>query len=353
MRDKERGLLADTARELTAAMEKRAAGYSELLLAGLEATARSNAAAKLGSAAVETAAGIWSRALAGAEVTGTGASMLTPEALAYAGRHMVRSGEAVFFMSNRDPGRPRLVPCITTEVIDAAHRYRITTAVPPGRQEQRTVPASRVLHFRWSIDPDQPWVGIGPYGRAPTVAKLAATVEKALATESGAPIALMIPVPAGESNLEGIAEDIANAQGGAVMAEGTASGWEEGRRAGTTQDWAQRRIGPAPPEEVVTVNRDAFAIMLAVAGIPASLAAGAARADGTQLREDYRRFVLSSVEPMARVMEQELRAKLREPLALSFWKLWAHDVQGRATALARLVEARVPLPEARRIAGLR
>ena len=75
-------------------LETRAAtgGYSDLILAGLQQQAEGLATVPTGLAAVEQAAGLWSRAMASAEVTG-GMGAITPEVLAIVGRELVRHGE--------------------------------------------------------------------------------------------------------------------------------------------------------------------------------------------------------------------------------------------------------------------
>ena len=263
---------------------------------------------------------------------------------------MVRTGEAVFFVSVAD-GSPRLVPVVSHEVAEA-FRYRIITAAPPGKLIRRTVPRSRIVHFRWSEDAERPWEGIGPFSRALIGSRLAAAIEQSIGREAGAPNAYVLPVPAGQSDLSGIGQDIGDAKGGVVMAESTAAGWDGDRSTGTQGDWRQSRIGPDIPETSLQARSDTFAAILAACGIPASMAAGAARADGTQLREDYRRFVLMSVQPMADRMAAELARVLKQPVSMGFYRLWAHDVQGRATALAKLIDAGVALREARQIVGL-
>lgn len=323
-------------------------GYSDLLLAGLEATASGDLPDTVHSAAVQTAAGIWGRAFAGAEVSGPGAGAVTSEILGWVGRSLILSGEAVLFVS-RARGI-RLLPCVTSERLNPT-QWRINTAVPPGSQEQRTVSARRIASVRWAIDSASPWEGLGPFGQSPTSARLAAAAETSLRREAGAPIALLLPVPTGSKDLSDLARDIAGASGGAVMVESTSAGWDGGRRTGTRGDWDVSRVGPSIPSELIDAYGAAFGAALSLAGIPRSLAAPTGNADGTQLREDYRRFVLSAVRPMGRILTEKL-ASAGVDVSLGWYQLWAHDLQGRAAALAKLVDAGIPLSEARKLVGL-
>ena len=63
-------------------------------------------------------------------------------------------------------------------------------------------------------------------------------------------------------------------------------------------------------------------------------------------------FLHSTVQPLARLVEVELAAKLEMEVTLSFSGLGAGDITGRARALAQMVSAGIELPEARRLAGL-
>lgn len=75
--------------------------------------------------------------------------------------------------------------------------------------------------------------------------------------------------------------------------------------------------------------------------------------DSTGLRESFRVFLHSTIQPLARLILPELQAKLDElDLALSFERMMAGDITGRARALGQMVKAGIELSEARRLAGL-
>ena len=325
-------------------VEKR--GYADIVLAGLEALAHGDVESPLGSSAVEQACCLYGNAFAGAELSGVGSTRFHPEVRKHMARELIRHGESVWYIADG----PLFRPVIDYEVVERK-RYRLTFARPPSRQVQVTVNPERVLHFRYSIDSERPWEGVGPFSRARVAAAMGAMVEQRLGQEAGAPVAQLLPVPAGQTNLSGLGEDLSNAKGGVMMAESTSAGWDGDRAGGTSNDWTQRRVGAHPPAEMVELRRDALMAVVALAGVPPSLA-GAFRTDGTQVREDYRRFIVMSVEPLARIVEREVMAKLGLDVRYSFYSLWGHDVQGRATALAKLVDAGIPLADARKLAGL-
>ena len=333
---------------VAAAVEERA-GYSDLLLAGLETLASGSAGNILRTSALEIAARIWSGALASASVTG-GRGALTPEVLAMTGRQLVRTGEAVFAIEVRD-GAVALYPVAEWEVLDG-YRYRAEVLKPPGRSLSRSLPREAVVHFKWATDPREPWRGVAPMAAAALGATVAANVETRLSEEATAPTALLLPVPqdGGGRGLDPLRADIAAAKGAAVLAESTAAGWSEGRQSGTLGDWDVKRLGPMIPEQLRQLHEDALQRVMSACGIPGSLAS--VGADGTQLREDYRRFVMLSVQPLAAELAAEASAKLDGPVALGFHGLHGHDIVARSTAYAKLREAGLEDGEARRLAGL-
>lgn len=73
---------------------------------------------------------------------------------------------------------------------------------------------------------------------------------------------------------------------------------------------------------------------------------------GQQGGEAWRQFLHASVAPQARIIEAELSEKLETEISLSFDRLFASDVMGKARAAASLAGAGVEIDEALRMAGL-
>ena len=74
-------------------------------------------------------------------------------------------------------------------------------------------------------------------------------------------------------------------------------------------------------------------------------------ADGTSQRESFRRWYTSSLLPLARTLETELRQKLAPDARIDLRGLRALDTQGSARALKSLADAGVPIDAALRAAG--
>ena len=328
--------------------ELRAGGYTDLLLAGIDHTARGTDADTQVTGALEVSAGMWARALAAADVSGTEA--LTRRVRHRLARDLIRGGESVFEVSTEN-GTPALLPVAYWEVLKG-WRYRLESTEPPGVTTSRVVARERVAHFQWSESPREPWRGIAPLAAASKLGVLAARVESKLAEDLATPTAHILPVPSdgGDPKLAGLRSDISKAAGGAVLAEATSTGWDETRnQAGTRNDWKAQRLGPEVPQGLRETWKDVLLAVGNACGIPAGLLDPGA--DGTAQREAYRRFIMSAVQPMADLMAEVAGEALDTEITVSFNALHAHDITGRSTALAKLVGAGLSLDDAQRLVG--
>ncbi|MDE0358586.1 MAG: hypothetical protein OXN92_12760 [Gammaproteobacteria bacterium] len=139
---------------------------------------------------------------------------------------------------------------------------------------------------------------MAPLAAASLAGKVAANTETRLGEESGAPAALLLPVPqdGGATNLSSLRGDIKGAKGGAVLLESTAVGWDEGRGlSGTQSDWKAQRLGPEVPEQLRELHRDALLRVCGACGIPADLVADGVTSTGQ--REGFPRWVATAGRP--------------------------------------------------------
>ena len=228
------------------------------------------------------------------------------------------------------------------------------TAYGPSTSTTWNLPASAVVFVRWGGTPGQPYVGTGPLSWAHTTARLQSEAERSLADEVGGPLAQLIAVPSvggddgDDDPLKMLKSDIAGARGKALLVETSAAGWGEGRTAAPQRDWQAARLGPMPPESMATIRKDTFESVLAACGTPPSLFLDS---DGTSQREAVRRWHLNLVLPLARLVEHELTAKLETPVELKF-DTYALDMVSRATVVAKLAQAGVPMATALGAVGM-
>ena len=332
-------------------------GFSDAVLRMIEAQAAGRAADAGSTAAMETASGALARALASARVEGPSHAVaaVTAPFLSQVGRDIVRSGESLHVIHVSTGGRVKLLPCSSWHFEGgpnpATWRVRATT-FGPSTSETHRLPFAGVVFVRWGSTPGQPYVGTGPLSWAGGTARLLSEAERHIADESSGPRGSVIAVPADQNQAGRLSElraAIAGLRGRVFLPETTAAGWRADRSEAPKRDWLPHRIGASVDQAMVLARRDAYTEALAACGLPVSLATDA---DGTSQREAFRRYLTLTVGPLARVLEQELSAKLEGRVSLDFSALYAHDLVGRASSLKRLVESGMPVEDALRVSGL-
>ena len=194
----------------------------------------------------------------------------------------------------------------------------------------------------------------GPTSWAHTTARLQSETERSLADEAGGPLAQLLAVPqdggdgGDDDPLTALKADIRTARGKALLVERAAAGWGEGRQAARQKDWQASRLGPMMPESMVKAADGAFQRVLSACGVPPPLFLDS---DGTSQREAVRRWHMNTVQPLARLVEHELTAKLETAVKLTF-DTYALDMVSRAQVVAKLTAAGVALSVALEAVGL-
>ena len=314
-----------------------------------------------GLAALEMAAGAHARAFAGCDVEASERvkAILTPSILALIARDLIRRGESLHLISVF-AGQLELVPCgswdIRGEWTEDSWMYRVDLFGPSGNVT-KLVPSSSIVHCRYSVDPARPWLGLSPLQWATSTGTLAANLEARLGQEAGGPVGYVLPVPIdsppqddGTGALDGLRKDIAGLKGQNVLIESTSGGWGEGKQAAPLNDWKAQRIGANPPDSLAALRSDTGRAILGACGVPIELFEASASGQGS--REAWRRFVYGSVQPLARLVSEELTRKLETDVSLNFTELQAHDLTGRAISFQRLIESGMPADKAAGVSGL-
>ena len=344
--------------------EKRAGGssYTDTVVNAIVEAAGAPGMDSTRTAAVEACAATYAAGFACARVEGVSgavAAALTPACLSLMARNLIRGGEDVHAIEF-EGGRLRLQPAGTWDVrgpvSEDSWTYRVDTFGPTD-QRSRFLPASSVVHTRYSVDPARPWCGLGPLQWAVSTARLAGRLEGGLAKEAGAPAAQLVPVPSdggdGDTDTDPLAKlkaDIAKGGGKALLVETTAAGWGEGQGSAPRRDWEQRRLGADWPDVLSSTRAAVFHHVAAACGVPPVLLTE--QAEGTSQREGLRRFAHLALEPLGEIVASELRAKLDAPgLGFDFSPLMASDLAGKARAFGILVKHGVDKAEALRRAG--
>lgn len=301
------------------------------------------------TAALEIAAGLVSRAFASARVEGI-ANPPPAFLLGAVGRDLIVRGEALLV----DYGGG-LVRANTWEVYGTnpdRDAWRYVTEVPsPEGQRRVSRGGDRVAHPRYSADAARPWQGIGPMQRARTGGALAGALESRMSQEAGGSTGYLLPIPtdAGDDTVSALKADIGKLAGKTALVETTAAGWGEGRTAAPRQDWKPQRLGADWPASTPLVYSAAQLSVLAACGVPVELVQAA---DGTGQREAWRRCLHGTIQPLGRIVAEELSRVYRRPVTLDFEALAASDIAGRARAFQSMVAAGMEAGAAAAAAGL-
>ena len=188
--------------------------------------------------------------------------------------------------------------------------------------------------------------------RCPETAALASNLETRLAQEAGGPVGSFLSVPEGTNpdgdTLADLQSGVASAKGHPILHETVVRG--NGDPGGAPHgDLRPVRFGASWPSAVAELRDPISQSVMLACGIPTALVSNS---DGTAAREGLRRFLTTTIRPVARIIETELRAKLDSGAALTFGELAASDITGKARAVGSLVKAGMSIEDARSVAGL-
>ena len=318
-------------------------------------------------AALEIASGLYARAFAVANIDPQSplTRPLTPSVMSLIGRELIRRGEILFYMQRRGDTLT-LTPAshwnVTGNSTDPMEwLYFVDMPAPTGHRHVQ-VKGKDVLHFMYGVSPTQPWRGLGPLEFGKGTASLLAALEKSLLKEHRAPVANLLPIPdlsvateeedgenAEDETAESIKNAISSADGDAVLLPTTAGGWNQGAPERPGADWKPTRLGPAPDGNTVSLEKEIALQVLAACGCPIELVQSTS--DGAQ-RESWRRFLHSSVSPLAVLVAEQIALKLDEPVKIGFSSLYAADTESRVRAFKSLVESGMATDKAAGISGL-
>ena len=306
---------------------------------------------------LQIAAGRVARALSVATVEGDG-GLLTPDILAGIGYDLTRQGEALHLFSV-DPltGSPSLLRASTTVPVIAGsadpRTWRYSLSVPGPSVDRRVdAVAAEVCHVRINSSPWSPWRGRSPLRVAESTGRLSGGVASALYWESQIPAKAIFPMPQGvsEPTQQTIRQFLTDQEKPVVAPATTAGGFGAGRTSAPLSDWKASRISPDWPAAGVDLHALVLGEVLAVCGVPASLAPGSAAA-GPTLREAQREFLLNTVQPYGALVAAEASRVLERPVTLTFDALAAADSAGRARAFGILAKNNIEKERALRMVG--
>ena len=283
---------------------------------------------------------------------------ITPLWLSEAVRATVLYGQAVFKIMPGNGGAvlaPVDVDKIRGPRYDPANwQYKVD-----GRRAW--LPGADMLHLTFARNAGQ-YAGQSPlcvdgnfygFGQDTETTALALEIERAMTYESRVPTGRLFSVPQGldDDTISTYSQTIARLEGRAALLDTTEQDTMQagGLPARGQGDWTAKAIGPAPQEQFVTLRESVKGEILAALGVPVSVI-GAAGNDAAA-REEFRRFLHQTLNPLARRIEAEVSLKLNR-VSITFPDIYAADIQARARAYKSLVDGGMDSNRAAALCGL-
>ena len=327
--------------------------YTEQVIALRVAQASSRDVRAALTGALETAAGIVSRAMISADVRGT--PLLTAQVRRDIARDLIRVGESVWHLHVTPDGAQSILRAGWFDVrgtgADPSQWSYLMNLIAPDQTVSVTAPASSVLHFKYASVPERPWEGIPPLRWAASLGRLSGTLEAALGDEAETTNVTVVALPngSGKDTADAIRAGLATASGRLALPETTAAGFGDGMNSAPRQDWLPRRIGPEFSEHEVTLAQHVGAEVLATCGCPPILAD--AKASAGAGREAWRQLLLGTVQPLAALIAGEATRVLETDVEFVFHELAASDIAARSKAVKLLTDAGIERGRAMELVG--
>lgn len=342
--------------------EIRSSSYTDQVL--LAAVSAAEGASHVGdsrhTAALETVCRIYESVFSVAVVSSSSSAVsgaISSTWLSSVVRAMIRNGEYLCEVTS-DSGHLAFLPSSQIDVQGGPRPsswfYNMTMDGPTATTTI-TLPASDVLHLRWSVDPWRPWAGVGPLQAARMTGRLVGALETRQAEEAAAPVGAILPMARGpvdpddeDDPLSMLRDDLRNIGGRTILTESQMSGGD--RATAPQSDFGLRRLGGNVPVGMTALRTEAGLDLARAAGVPLALIEKLAT--GTGAREAWRRFTTTSAMAVAHILSDEIEHKLNVKVEFDLSPAYGSDLVGRSSAVAKLVAAGVPVDTARAIAGL-
>ena len=322
--------------------------YSDAIVEQILARAGASSAPATSSTAAAIAAGWIARTLSSVSLTPKpSAQAFPPQSLAAVGRDLVMEGQSLWV---RDPaGWVQCSPRPANIILSTDSKDWLYNVEIPGVGSRMSA-GSRVAHFRWQTDAQNPGRGLSPLDTP--AARFAARLEQALEGEAGSSHGYIQGLPATASGeFEKLKSAVRGLRGRTLTIENIfeSSGHALGvpdRRLGL---FAPVRFGFDPPETLQKFLELSVALTLEACGLPSQMILN--RQEGMAGRESLRRLRVTLLEPLAAMIVAEL-TKAGSPHSFSVGGDLANDLATKARSFAQLVRGGMPLAEATAVSGL-
>ena len=324
--------------------------YTSQLLAQSLAAARGDGGSIRSTAAYRGALTLIGHSTGVATLSGQHAASLQGH-LSTIARSMVDTGQSDWLINVGSTGGLILLPVTATAVVGGPDpRTWIYTLTMPGPSQTVTLQRSgeSILSFRLRVDSRSPWIG-KPAIDSTWTGQLLCQLESQMRDEAKVTPARLIT----GGQVAGQAADITDTikAGGIVALIQAIASREDpaGIRAGTIKNEVSASS--------VSLHERLSTLILGAMGVPADLVMGSSSESGS--RESFRRLASTTINSILTTISREWQDKLGTALEWDLDRLRSSDevsraraTGSRATAVQRLVQSGVDLPQALILAGV-
>ena len=227
--------------------------------------------------------------------------------------------------------------------------YQCEISYPTGGKAVRTS-GDGVVHLRYHTQAEAPYLGLSPLYFSQHTAGLLYALDSRIDEETQLTNGQIISITMDSAEINS-QEDFDLHYGFLTKMRGGTFIESQNRERGSKQSFAGRiRIGAEYHENMLQLRKQLHNDIAAAFGIPIELII--ADGEGTATREAFRRFVLTTIQPLGTKISQELSLKLDAPIELSFEALRSADLQGIGRGIKSLVDSGMSLDDALKQVGL-
>ena len=337
--------------------------FTEQQITLISAAARGSNDVATACAAIEVAAGMFSRDLSLAEVSpqNSRTAAITPAWLALCGRELARAGQFVCdieIVSGAVVLQPAAFAYAVQGNVDPSTWIWTLNMYGPGYARTRSRPNDGIVNIAIGRTVSRPWAGRAPWQAASLSSEMLSGIERQLRGEARSKSGYVMPTPDTGDRGQGpdddgstdpltkLRVDLAAAEGRTMLAPSMAGGYGAGAgiAPALASEYMARRFGANPPESLTELRRDAERSVLATFGILPSLVDP--KASGTALREARRQYHAGTVVPLATLVEAALSESLNENVKLNMRRGKATDSATLARAISSLTSSGMGLEDA-------
>ena len=297
--------------------EHRADGYTNAAIDALLSLALGTGGQPSGTAAVATAVQAISAPFGTCRVSGAPVP-LSGSFMVDLVRRLMVGGNALYEIHVEPNGAISLLPASDYKISGSSRSpsYELEIPRPSGEPIKRRAASDGVVHVMINPTPGSPWRGRAPWQCANLSAEALAFIERSLRSDSSIPTGQLLPIPDAVSRTakDSIANALSKGQGAISPIETTAGGYGGGGLAAPKGDYDQKRFGPLIPESSISMRDSTSLAILHSYGISGAILTG----DGNAQLIARRSLFLDVIEPLARVVGEELSTKLDSTISLDF-----------------------------------